>query len=351
MWKQRYPVVLSLLVSSANSQGPLPTGTVVATPLVSKHFSYPTGVPYQADTDIGGRGPQLGYNLCNSSTQNPASLCQTSLFNGLADFCVWGPPESGAVFQDVTGEMVAWCTRSGYGTRLIPDGALTGLQFLKTPDYIQINGFLDQTKVNIYTGELGGQLDPHAVDGRGNPIGGLMFSNIWGGSYTQVIEWITFMGQNMFCIKACNPASPNAAAYCAHQYDRIGCPYNAPSNVQETVFQECDADNAEFPGVYTFAGVVQTYTQPPASLGPITSIPYVPKVPASSNCRTFSSADILGSSASGVAKTTETSPKSTGTGGDSDQGVGVNSALGSQMIFIHTRHYLYVSVVFCWFFI
>lgn len=197
MFRPRYLVVVSLLVSFASSQGPPPTGTV-ATPLVSKHFSYPTGVvsqnylyfapqfdlsikPYQADTDIGGRGPQFGYNLCNSSTQNPASLCQTSLFNGLAgvsasdcvwivlimvpDFCVWGPSEPGAIFQDVTGEMVAWCTRSGYGTRLIPDGALTGLQFLKTPDYIQINGFLDQTKVNIYSNELGGQLDPHGVDG------------------------------------------------------------------------------------------------------------------------------------------------------------------------------------------
>jgi len=81
------------------------------------------------------------------------------------DFCVWGPSEPGAIFQDVTGQMVAWCTRSGYGTRLIPDGALTGLQFLKTPDYIQINGFLDQTKVNIYADEIGGQLDPHGVDG------------------------------------------------------------------------------------------------------------------------------------------------------------------------------------------
>lgn len=156
----------------------------------------------------------------------------------------------------------------------------------------------------------------------------------------------SFMGQNMFCVKACNPAGPNAAAYCAHQYDRIGCAYNAPSNVQETVFQECDADSADFPGVYTFAGVVQTYTQPPESLGPITTIPYVAKAPASSNCKTFSSAEILGASASGIAKTTETSPKSTGTGDSQD--VGVNSALRSQVSF-QARIFLYVSVVFGWF--
>jgi len=163
-------------------------------------------------------------------------------------------------------------------------------------------------------------------------------------------EDLSFMGQNMFCIKACNPAGPNAAAYCAHKYDRIGCAYNAPSNVQETVFQECDADNADFPGVYTFAGVVQTYTQPPASLGPITSIPYVPKLPASSNCRTFSSAEILGTSASGVAETTETSlPRATGTRGDgSSQDVGVNSALRSR-VSVQVRTYLYLFMVFSWF--
>ena len=60
--------------------------------------------------------------------------------------------------------MVAWCSKSGHGTRLIPAGALTGVQFLKTSDYIQIVGFIDQTKVNIAGGDYGGEMDPHGAD-------------------------------------------------------------------------------------------------------------------------------------------------------------------------------------------
>ena len=60
--------------------------------------------------------------------------------------------------------MVAWCSKPGHGTRLIPAGALTGVQFLKAPDYIQIVGFIDQTKVNIASGDYGGEMDPHGAD-------------------------------------------------------------------------------------------------------------------------------------------------------------------------------------------
>jgi hypothetical protein len=27
--------------------------------------------------------------------------------------------------------MVAWCTKEGYGTRIIPEGALQGVQFIR----------------------------------------------------------------------------------------------------------------------------------------------------------------------------------------------------------------------------
>ena len=45
--------------------------------------------------------------------------------------------------------------------------------------------------------------------------------------------------------------------------------------------------------MYTGAnGAVTTYTQPPESLGPITSVPYTARVPASSNCTPFESANV-----------------------------------------------------------
>ncbi|KAF8150243.1 hypothetical protein B0H34DRAFT_635168, partial [Crassisporium funariophilum] len=282
-------VTLALAVTFAAAQSTYP-----ATPLAAKRFSYPTGIPYKVDTDVGLiRGTQLGYNICNSTTENQNSLCQTSFFNGLDDFCLWAPSVPGKTVGDIEGEMIAWCTKPGHGTRLIPEGTLTGVQFIKTPDYIQAVGFMDQTKIMMVEGDYGGEMDPHGADLRGNPMGGIMFSNAWGGQYTQAVEWTNFLGGNAFCLKACDPAGPNAAHFCEHIYDRIGCSFNAPNAARNNVFESCDAENADFPGVYTVDGVVQTYTQPPESLGAITTVPYVARVPSSSNCKTFTSAELF----------------------------------------------------------
>ena len=62
------------------------------------------------------------------------------------------------------------------------------------------------------------------------------------------------MGGNMFCIKVCDPAGENAAGFCDHSYDRIGCAYNAPNNAQDGVFEACDADDQQFVGTYTSDG-------------------------------------------------------------------------------------------------
>lgn len=109
------------------------------------------------------------------------------------------------------------------------------------------------------------------------------------------------MGGGAFCIKVCDPAGPNAAHFCEHIFDRIGCLYNAPNAAPNNVFQSCDGDNQDYPGVYTDAsGAVQTFTQPPESLGPITSIPYTPRVPSSSNCVTYSANELYAAAASAL---------------------------------------------------
>ncbi|KAG6834005.1 hypothetical protein H0H93_012612, partial [Arthromyces matolae] len=255
--------------------------------------------PYKADTDVGVRGGQYGYNQCNASTEGQSSLCQTSFLDSLDDFCLWGPPNPNSAVGDAEGEMVAWCTKPGRGTRVIPAGAITGVQFTHTPDYVQVVGFIDQTKINIAAGDSGGEMDPHGADLRGNPLGGLVYSTAYNGKYTQVIEWHNFMGSNTFCFKACDPSRPNAANYCQHIYDRIGCAYNAPSNAKNGVFESCKGDSQDFPGIYTDAqGKVHTYTQPAESLGEITSMPYVAKVPASSACVQYQSAALFAGSVS-----------------------------------------------------
>ena len=119
--------------------------------------------------------------------------------------------------------------------------------------------------------------------------------------------FISFIGSNAFCLKVCDPAGPNAAKFCQHIYDRIGCAYNAPNAAQDKVFEACSAENGDFPGIYTSNGVVQTYSQPPESLGPITTQPYSVRVPSSSNCQTFSSTALFPSLPTVSATTTSSS--------------------------------------------
>ncbi|KAA1133128.1 hypothetical protein PGTUg99_018875 [Puccinia graminis f. sp. tritici] len=121
------------------------------------------------------------------------------------------------------------------------------------------------------------------------------FNTPGGPAYTQVIEWSYFIGSGVFCYKACDPAGPNAAQLCQHIYDRIGCTYNAPAHY-ETIngtFTSCQGENQLPAGTYVENGVTKTYTQPPESAGPITSIPYKAAIPAVSNCQTFTDTKAL----------------------------------------------------------
>jgi len=210
-------------------------------------------------------------------------------------------------------------------------GALKGVQFMRTPDYIQVVGFIDQTLINIKAGDYGGELDPHGADLRGNPLGGLLYSNAFSGSPTtfdQVIEWHNFMGGDAFCIKACDPKGPNAAHFCEHIYGRIGCAYNAPNNAQNGTFESCQGENQDFPGVYTTNGQVMTYTQPPESLGAISTTPYQVRIPASSNCVQYQSTSLYGSLPTPTitaAPSTSATARSTGAG----SGTGTKTSTGS----------------------
>ena len=84
--------------------------------------------------------------------------------NHLDDFCLYAPPNPDSAIGDVEHEAVTWCTKPGRGTRLIPEGTLQGVQYMRTPDYIQVVGFIDQTRINIAEGDFGGELDPHGAD-------------------------------------------------------------------------------------------------------------------------------------------------------------------------------------------
>ncbi|GJE88852.1 hypothetical protein PsYK624_049390 [Phanerochaete sordida] len=286
--------VLLAFVAAAVAQQDPPGST----PLAEKHFSYPDGIPYKVDTLTGIRGTQSGYNMCNSTTEGPESLCQTGFINHIDDWCVWAPPSGPTTIGDSEGDEVAWCTKPGRGTRIIPAGAITGVQFLRAKSYVEVLAFFDQTLLNMTPDDFGGELDPHGRDLRGNPMGGLIYSNglPMSGSgdnntFTQVIEWHNFIGANFSCFKACDPQDPDAPNYCYNRLDRVGISYVCPNQAQNNVFEVCDSDNQDFVGVYTSDGQTLTYTQPADDV-PIT-MPYTARIPASSNCVTYQSTDLF----------------------------------------------------------
>ena len=194
------PIALSNIMSLITLV--IAQSTFPPTPLASKHFAYPTGIvclfifffhlpvkSYHISltkstlTSVSFVVPNLVIisvirppKTKTRCVRLPSSmklavrvvivnilLFLTSFLNVL-DFCLWAPSVPNKTVGQAEGEMVAWCSKPGHGTRLIPAGALTGLQFLKTPDYIQIVGFIDQTKINIANGDYGGEMDPHGAD-------------------------------------------------------------------------------------------------------------------------------------------------------------------------------------------
>jgi len=90
------------------------------------------------------------------------------LLSSATDFCLWAPPWQ-APIGDSERVAVAWCTKSGRGSRTIPAGTLKGVHFVKTPDYVQVTGVGDFTKINVPKGDSGGEMDNRGADGKGNP--------------------------------------------------------------------------------------------------------------------------------------------------------------------------------------
>lgn len=56
-------------------------------PLPLTQYQYPySAIPYQVNPYNYKRGPQSGYNICNSTTEGPDSQCQTMVVNDLVGF-------------------------------------------------------------------------------------------------------------------------------------------------------------------------------------------------------------------------------------------------------------------------
>ncbi|KAJ7676537.1 hypothetical protein DFH06DRAFT_1033961 [Mycena polygramma] len=306
-------------------------------PLVNKVVPF-NAIPYQVMTDTDDpRGFQSGYNICNSTTENQDSLCQTMFVNHIDDFCLWAPGPPNSTIADTEGDVVAWCTKKGHGTRIIPDGAITGLQFVKTPSYIQIAGTIDQAKLNI-AGEFGGELDSGGQDGEGNPMGGLVYTNNFpsaGGNnatFVQAQHWSFFIGANAFCGKICDQTGSNPQGLCNNIYDRLGCDYNAPNSAVAGTFESCAGDDMIPVGTYVVNGQTSVYHQP-AETVPINDgdVPYTATPAPTSNCQTFASSAIFadGAAVTAAPQGGSASAGASGASGAATSGAATSKATGA----------------------
>jgi hypothetical protein len=176
--------------------------------------------------------------------------------NSVDDFCLFAPPTPQDISDSETIE-VAWCTKPRNDARLIPDGTITGVSFLKTDFYVQLIGYGDLTRINIPAGDFGGELDPHGQFGAGNPIGGNVTSNITG-TDENFAEWMLYIGNGQFCLRVCTNANAtySAANMCWHELDLMGCGFVMPGNYNVNgTFESCEADVAYPPGWYPTATV------------------------------------------------------------------------------------------------
>ncbi|GAA5906068.1 hypothetical protein JCM6882_003550 [Rhodosporidiobolus microsporus] len=303
-----------------------------ALPLTEYSYSYGSQ-PYQVNPYASGRGPQSGYNICNSTTSGPDSQCQTAVLNNASDFCLWGSPTTSAngTIGDVEAAVVAYCTNDKFGARVIPEGAITGLQVMHTSQYIQWTGHINMSALNLASDDTGGELDPHGADLAGNPLGGLVYSSgLPTGDNTtelQVVEWNNFIGSGVFCFKLCDPTA--TANYCQNKFDLLGCNYNMPAAYEDNTFLECDGDLQDVVGTYTGTdGQTTTWSQP-ESLPATSTLPWTPRIPASSNCVTYQSADLFPVSLLGYQSSAAAATATSTSGASSASGSAASSRSGA----------------------
>ncbi|KAF8256612.1 hypothetical protein EI94DRAFT_1764681 [Lactarius quietus] len=183
---------------------------------------------------LGSEQGQTGTNQCGTGS-NQTSQCQNAYINSIDDWCIFAPPDPRPWLRH---REIQRPTTAHASYR---DGTITGAHFVQTPDYVQVTGIGDLTKINIPAGDAGGELDPHGADGNGNPIGGLVFSSAFTGQLVELHEWTNFVSATEFCFRGCKD-SPTAPALCNHIYDEMGCAWNMPGNYG-TGFDQCAGDS------------------------------------------------------------------------------------------------------------
>ncbi|KGB75317.2 immunoreactive mannoprotein MP88 [Cryptococcus deuterogattii R265] len=292
-------------------------------------------------TATGTMGPTNPPAATLGTAINQTSYARLLSLNAIDDFCLFAPPVPNSVIGETEAEEVAWCVQPRNDARVIPDGVLTAVHFVKTPLYWQIQGFGDFTHLNIQSGDEGGELDPHGATGLGNPVGGNVTTNATG-SDVSYEEWMNYMAFDQFCLRICISENDtySAANECQHTLDEMGCSWVMPGDYTNNSFTECDGDSAYPPGWYPEANgststfqqrYTGTFTNADGSLGTWTQGETVTpqsaySIPATSNCKTYTS---VGNGISSLALSNAGSVNSTAASTGSSSGSSPAAATGS----------------------
>lgn len=193
---------------------------------------------------------------------NQTSDSRLATINSMDDWCTFGPLDEDTQLADQEERTVAWCTKPRNNARVIPDGTLTAVHFVKTDLYVQVMALGDFTKIGIKPGDTGGELDPHGQYGKGNPVGGNVTSNV-SGKDVFYQEWMNYVGHNIMCFRVCIAGSDEATPEkeCEHTLDEMGCNWVMPGDYSPDVFDSCEADPAYPPGIYVENGSTSSFQQ------------------------------------------------------------------------------------------
>ncbi|WVQ73024.1 hypothetical protein IAR50_002587 [Cryptococcus sp. DSM 104548] len=211
------------------------------------------------------RGLMMGRDDDSDDTQSSTS--RSLYLVSSSDFCLFGPPSPSSNISETGGNVVSWCTDSRHGTRRIPDGTLNGVTYVKAPGWVQVSGTGHFTQINIAAGDSGGQFD----SGDNTPDGAVLYTT----DDNQAADtWITMISADTFCVRACSDPT-----YCPLEYDQMGCYFYTSNGVGwDGVYQDCEGDNGDPPGVVDGTTYTQGHNPTPT-----------PSTPPVSNCNAGSS--------------------------------------------------------------
>ncbi|WWD03500.1 hypothetical protein V865_001552 [Kwoniella europaea PYCC6329] len=241
--------------------------------LVNSQYISPQALAYRrsyVNSTLVGRGDESNDKTKDNSDAQSQSQSKELWLMSHEDFCVYGLSEEnkGKMLSESVDNVISYCSKSGHGTRLIPDGTLKGVTYVRTPSWVQVSGSGDFSQIGISSDDSGAQFDSSSHNPQGS---GLITSQ--GGDPAK--DWVTMISGETFCVRACF----GDPAFCPTQYDSLGCYFLTSNGVGwDDVWQDCEGDEGDPPGVIDG----QTYT-PGNGPVPTQSIPTV------SNCQPGSS--------------------------------------------------------------